>query len=200
MAASSRYNPNNIEHFTKITDLNILQPGKNYLATYYYGRPREHHIAKFIKVEEEDGEPTYFFHSLYTRRPSANSRWIKIGEHGYMPTHIGFDDETIRIKPGDLSTNPDSNDTSKIFSYSLYELGAQGNLISEILRPENVNSNVRGHTRNIFETKVNQDATNVIMGFLGKQGGKTKRKTMKNKKTRKTTRRLRNMRKNSIHH
>jgi hypothetical protein len=194
MAASSGYNPNNIEHFKKITDLNLLQPGKNYLATYYFGRPREHHIAKFIEVKEEDGEPTYFFHSLYTKRATDNSRWIRIGEPGYIGRSIGFDDETIRIKPGDLSTSPDPKDSSKWFSYSLYELGHHGDLISELLRPEDVYSNVRGHIRNIFEPKTNPDTTNLIMEYVGKHGGKTKikrkskRRTLKNKKSKKSNR------------
>jgi len=199
MAASSGYNPNKIENFTKITDLNLLQPGKNYLATYFLGRPRQHHIAKFIEVKEEDGEPTYFFHSLYTRTPAEGARWIRIGEPGYMGRSIGFDDETIRIKPGDLSTSPDPKDSSKWFSYSLYELGPHGNLISELLRPEHVNSNVRGHTRNIFESKTNPDTTNLIMSFVGKQGGKTKsRKTIKNKKSRKTNSRKTHKKSNRV--
>jgi hypothetical protein len=184
MAASTGYNPNIIGNFTKITDLGILKPGKNYLATYFLGRPRQHHIAKFIEVKEEDGEPTYFFHSLYTRTPAENARWIRIGEPGYLGRSIGFDDETIRIKPGDLNTSPDPKDISKWFSYSLYELGPQGDLISELLRPEDVNSNVRGHMRNIFEPKTNPDTTNLIMGFVGKQGGKIKSKlTRKIKRT-----------------
>lgn len=195
MAASSGYNPNKIENFTKITDLNLLQPGKNYLAMYYLGRPREHHIAKFKEVKEEDGEPTYFFHSLYTRRATATANWIRIGEPGYIGRSIGFDDETIRIKPGDLSTSPDLKDNSKWFSYSLYELGPYGDLISELLRPEDVNSNVRGQTRNIIEPKTNPDTTNLIMEFVGKHGGKTKRKskrrTIKNKKSKKTNRKTR---------
>jgi hypothetical protein len=46
------------------------------------------------------------------------------------------------------------------------------------------------------------DPTNLMMGFLGKQGGKrkTKRKIMKNKKSKKNKRRIINSRKNSKRH
>ena len=185
MAASSGYNPRIIENYKKITDLNLLQPGKNYLVTYFYIKPRQHHIAKFREVMQEDGEPTYFFHSLYTKRPRDTAPWITIGDPDYMPVHIGFDDQTIRIKPTDFSASEDPNDTSKFFS--VYELGPHGDLISELLRPEDVNSNVRGHTRLSLEPKTNPDAVYEIMGFLGKQGGYTRTNTKMNKKTNKKT-------------
>jgi hypothetical protein len=196
MAASSGYNPRIIENYTKITDLNMLQPGKNYLVTYFYGKPRQHHIAKFREVRQEDGEPTYFFHSLYTKRPRDTAPWITIGDPDYMPVHIGFDDQTIRIKPIDFSASEDPNDASKFFS--VYELGPHGDLISELLRPEDVNSNVRGHTRLSLEPKTNPDAVYEIMGFLGKQGGytRTNTKTNRNKRTNKKTNKRTNTKRN----
>jgi len=49
-----------------------------------------------------------------------------------MPIHIGFDDETIRIKPYEYSKSTDIND--KLFA--VYDLGPFGDLINEeLMRP-----------------------------------------------------------------
>jgi hypothetical protein len=198
MAAESGYNPNNIANFTKITDLNQLEPGKNYLVKFYWGKPMAYHIAKFIEMKEDDRKPTYFFHSLYTKSRFPNSRWIKKDDDGYVPNGIDFDNETLHINQENLSTNPDPNDSSKYYNYSIYELGPYGNLISELLRPEDVYSNVRGHTLKIIGPKTKPNTTKSIMEYAGKFGGKTKTKRKRKiKRVKRVKRETKNIRKNS---
>ena len=111
MAEESGYDPTIIENFTKITDLEQIEQGKNYLVKYFgqYNVDDVYTIGKFIEKEKDcDRDPAYFFKSLYYKKYVRNPWRVKneygnvaFGHYMNMPY-----ENLLPFKEKDINTTP----------------------------------------------------------------------------------------------
>jgi hypothetical protein len=192
MAYATQFSTNQIDLYTKITNDSDLIPGKKYLVRYsYIKKPRCYYIASFRNIAPEDGELTYFFDVLYFKRtPGVN--WLTFNDHEFPTIGMSLDvsKRELFIKEDTVNKEINPLELKSGFDFSFFELGEYGNMISELLRPQHVLSNLRALTRQYIAPKTNDDVTNLIIGFRDKTGGRKtrKRNISKHRKTKKNRR------------